>query len=574
MSDYDLSRRVLDQVRDAADIVTVVGEHLTLRKTGRNYVGLCPFHGEKTPSFNVSREKGTYYCFGCKRGGDVIDFVMEMERVPFAEAVERLAERFGVHLPSASPEARRRKDERDQLVEVIEAAQATFARQVGENRPRAFLERRGVPLELATDFGLGYAKGEWRALYDELRRRYPERALIAAGLVVEGEGGRIWDRFRDRVTIPIRLARGRLVAFGGRALGDETPKYLNSPESSLFSKSQLLFALDRASRSFARAGRAIVVEGYFDCIAMHQAGFVETVATLGTALSEHHARELARRVPEVVVCFDGDDAGRQAAVAALRTLLAASLQVTVLLLPAGRDPDDVVRREGAEGFRGRLEQALSAPDFLLELMGPTREERRRNLLNSIEIVDSCPDPVRRFAMREALALKAGIPYEQVTSLLAPRVLGPRQKATEDLEPGERVLLRALVLDLPEERRAEFLSLVPANVIDHPIVRAIIQKMQEIVTRGEVADFQRLLSEFHDQDVRRLLAGLETEGRAVDEERFRTTLTELLEKLEKHQRAEHTRKLLEAEKSGDKEAVTRLAVEANKRIKLRKPSEGK
>jgi DNA primase len=574
MSDYDLSRRVLDQVRDAADIVTVVGEHLTLRKTGRNYVGLCPFHGEKTPSFNVSREKGTYYCFGCKRGGDVIDFVMEMERVPFAEAVERLAERFGVHLPSASPEARRRKDERDQLVEVIEAAQATFARQVGENRPRAFLERRGVPLELATDFGLGYAKGEWRALYDELRRRYPERALIAAGLVVEGEGGRIWDRFRDRVTIPIRLARGRLVAFGGRALGDETPKYLNSPESSLFSKSQLLFALDRASRSFARAGRAIVVEGYFDCIAMHQAGFVETVATLGTALSEHHARELARRVPEVVVCFDGDDAGRQAAVAALRTLLAASLQVTVLLLPAGRDPDDVVRREGAEGFRGRLEQALSAPDFLLELMGPTREERRRNLLNSIEIVDSCPDPVRRFAMREALALKAGIPYEQVTSLLAPRVLGPRQKATEDLEPGERVLLRALVLDLPEERRAEFLSLVPANVIDHPIVRAIIQKMQEIVNRGEVADFQRLLSEFHDQDVRRLLAGLETEGRAVDEERFRTTLTELLEKLEKHQRAEHTRKLLEAEKSGDKEAVTRLAVEANKRIKLRKPSEGK
>jgi DNA primase len=574
MSDYDLSRRVLDQVRDAADIVTVVGEHLTLRKTGRNYVGLCPFHGEKTPSFNVSREKGTYYCFGCKRGGDVIDFVMEMERVPFAEAVERLAERFGVHLPPASPEARRRKDERDQLVEVIEAAQATFARQVGEDRPRAFLERRGVPLELATDFGLGYAKGEWRALYDELRRRYPERALIAAGLVVEGEGGRIWDRFRDRVTIPIRLARGRLVAFGGRALGDETPKYLNSPESSLFSKSQLLFALDRASRSFARAGRAIVVEGYFDCIAMHQAGFVETVATLGTALSEHHARELARRVPEVVVCFDGDDAGRQAAMAALRTLLAASLQVTVLLLPAGRDPDDVVRREGAEGFRGRLEQALSAPDFLLELMGHTRQDRRRNLLTSLEIVDACPDPVRRFTMREALARGAGIPLEQLGPVAGARIAGPRQETAETPAAGEWVLLRALVLDLPEERRAEFLSLVPANVIDHPVVRAIIQKMQEIVTRGEVADFQRLLSEFHDQDVRRLLAGLETEGRAVDEERFRTTLTELLEKLEKHQRAEHTQKLLEAEKSGDKEAVTRLAVEANKRIKLRKPSEGK
>src|SRR5512136_1812770 len=347
MSDYDLSRPVLDQVREAADIVAVVGEHLTLRKTGRNHVGLCPFHGEKTPSFNVSREKGTYYCFGCKRGGDVIDFVMELERVGFAEAVERLAERFGVHLPPASPEARRRKDEHDQLVEVTEAAQAVFARQVGEDRPRAFLERRGVTLELAANFGLGYAKGEWRALYDELRRRFPERVLIAAGVVVEGEAGRVWDRFRDRLTIPIRLARGRLVAFGGRALGEETPKYLNSPETSLFSKSHVLFALDRATRAFAQASRAIVVEGYFDCIAMHHNGFAETVATLGTALSEHHAKELARRVPKVVVCFDGDAAGRQAAVAAVRTLLGTALEVSVLLLPQGQDPDDAVRHEGA-----------------------------------------------------------------------------------------------------------------------------------------------------------------------------------------------------------------------------------
>jgi DNA primase len=569
MSDYDLSRRVLDQVRDAADIVAVVGEHLTLRKTGRNYVGLCPFHGEKTPSFNVSREKGTYYCFGCKRGGDVIDFVMEMERVPFAEAVERLAERFGVHLPPASPEARRRKDERDQLVEVIEAAQAVFARQVGEDRPRAFLERRGVSLELAADFGLGYAKGEWRALYDELRRRYPERALIAAGLVVEGEGGRIWDRFRDRVTIPIHLARGRLVAFGGRALGDETPKYLNSPESSLFSKSQLLFALDRASRSFARASRAIVVEGYFDCIAMHQAGFVETVATLGTALSEHHARELARRVPEVVVCFDGDAAGRQAAVAALRTLLGASLQVSVLLLPAGRDPDDMVRREGAEGFRERLNGALSAPDFLLEVMGHTRQDRRRNLLTSLEIVDACPDPVRRFAMREALARGAGIPLEQLGAG-APRVVAGDTVPAALPPPGELALLRSLLIDVPLERRGELLAMVPVEGVDHPATRGILEAMLKRAEKGETLEICAVTPDIEDGDARRVLAALEHEVPETNEERLKLVILRgLCDKHRKTRLAELSVEIERAEKQGNKEKLTQLQRDKNALIKRSK-----
>ncbi|MFH1176057.1 MAG: DNA primase [Acidobacteriota bacterium] len=295
MSNYDLSRAVVARVREAADIVQVVGEVLTLKKAGRNYTGLCPFHGEKTPSFSVSREKGTYYCFGCKKGGDVIDFVMEVERLTFPEAVERLAERFGVELPAASPESRRRRDEQAQLAEVIEAAQGFFAGHLSEDRPRAFLERRGMRLDFAAAFGLGYAPAAWRTLYDALQRRYGERALVEAGLAVEGEQGRLWDRFRDRVTIPIRLSRGQLVAFGGRSVGDDLPKYLNSPESALFSKGQVLFALDRAARSFAATNRAILVEGYFDCLALHQAGIEEAVATMGTTLSEHHARELARR---------------------------------------------------------------------------------------------------------------------------------------------------------------------------------------------------------------------------------------------------------------------------------------
>jgi DNA primase len=567
MSDYDLSRRVLDQVREAADIVAVVGEHLTLRKTGRNHVGLCPFHGEKTPSFNVSREKGTYYCFGCKRGGDVIDFVMELERVSFAEAVERLAERFGVRLPPASPEARRRKDEHDQLVEVTEAAQAVFARQVGEDRPRAFLERRGVTLELAAEFGLGYAKGEWRALYDELRRRFPERVLIAAGVVVEGEAGRVWDRFRDRVTIPIRLARGRLVAFGGRSLGDETPKYLNSPESSLFSKSHVLFALDRAARAFAQANRAIVVEGYFDCIAMHHNGFAETVATLGTALSEHHAKELARRVPKVVVCFDGDAAGRQAAVAAVRTLLGAALEVSVLLLPQGQDPDEVVRHEGTEAFRGRLAGALPTTDFLLELMGPTREERRRNLLQTLEIVDACPDPVRRFAMREALARGAGVPLDQLGAVGAPRVVATQVEGVTLPPPGELALLRSLLIDVQAERRGELLALVPVEAVDHPATRAILEAMLKRAARGETLEILALTADIEDGGVRRVVAALEHEVPETDEERLTLViLRELCDKNRKTRLADLSLEIAHAEKQGNKEKLAQLQREKNALIR--------
>ena len=574
MSDYDLSRRVLDQVREAADIVAVVGEHLTLRKTGRNYVGLCPFHGEKTPSFNVSREKGTYYCFGCKRGGDVIDFVMELERVQFAEAVEQLAERFGIRLPPASPEARRRKDEHDQLVEVMEAAQAVFVRQVGEDRPRAFLERRGVTLEIAADFGLGYAKGEWRALYDELRRRFPERALIAAGLVVEGEAGRVWDRFRDRVTIPIRLARGRLVAFGGRVLGDETPKYLNSPESSLFSKSHVLFALDRATRAFAQAGRALVVEGYFDCIAMHHNGFAETVATLGTALSEHHAKELARRVPRVVVCFDGDAAGRQAAVGAVRTLLGAALEVSVLLLPQGQDPDDAVRHEGTEAFRGRVDGALAATDFLLELMGPTREERRRNLLQTLEIVDVCPDPVRRFSMREALARGAGVPLEQLGQIGSPTVVA-RQAAHQALpDKGELALLRALLHDIEPSRRPDVLGRVPGEAVLHPATREVLRVLRKISENGALIEISAVVAEVEDPNVRRLIAGLEHEAPATPEDRLEVVIGLLMRRRDEAKRAELVTKIGEATKRGDQELARRLLAEQTELIKrLGPPSPG-
>lgn len=566
MSQYDLSRPVLERLREAADIVSVIGEVVTLRRVGRNWLGLCPFHGEKTPSFNVSRDKGTFYCFGCKKGGDVIDFVMEMERASFAEAVERLAERFSVDLPVASPEARRRRDESTELVEVLEAAQALYARQVFEDRPRAFLERRGVSMQQATEFGLGFARPDWRALYEALHGRFSERLLVAAGLLVEGEGGRYWDRFRDRITIPIRSVRGKLIAFGGRTLGDDPAKYLNSPETPLFSKGRVLYALDRAVRAFAKANRAIVVEGYFDCLALQAAGFTETVATLGTSLSEHHAKELAHRVPEVVLCFDGDAAGLQAAFTALRTLLHADLKVRVLLLPGGQDPDDIVRRHGGPGFARLLEDAYTESQFLIAQMGASRQERRAALLRSLELVNACTDPVRRFAMREELARAAGVPLEQLGEVAVPRVVGGENAPAGLPAPGELALLRGLLHDVPLQRRAVLLGSIPVDLVEDAAVRTVLRTLQERASAGLPLEICALTPDIDDRDVRRLLSALEHEAPETGEERLVLILRELWERRRKKRLAELQREIPRAQREGDQEALARLSREWHQLMK--------
>lgn len=563
MSEYDLSRPVLARLREAADIVAVVGERVTLRRAGRNFVGLCPFHGEKTPSFSVSREKGSYYCFGCKRGGDVIDFVVELDRLTFVEAVESLARRFGIELPPSSPQAQQRRREEDALLDALDAAQAFFSRRLGDDRPRAFLEARGVSIELAATFGLGYAAADWSALNNELHRRFSERVLIASGLVVEGEAGRRWDRFRDRITIPIRLARGTLVAFGGRAVGDDHPKYVNSPETSLFSKSHVLFALDRATRAFAENRRAVVVEGYFDCMAMHTAGITETVATLGTALTEHHARELARRAERVVVCYDGDDAGRAAAVTALRTLLALDLDAAVVLLPGGMDPDDLIRREGAAAMQHLLGSARAPAEFLLENLGPTRDDRRRGLRSALAVADACPDPVRRFQLREALAHGCGIPVDKLGDVEAPRVLAVAPDASPLPPPGELALLRCVLVDAPAARRGEIAARVPLDALEHPLTREVLERIAVASGAGRTLEICDLMSDIEEGDARRVLAALDHEAPETPENRLELILRELCQRHRLRKLAALNQAIRQAEARNDHEALVRLSHEWTK-----------
>lgn len=368
---HRLAEHVIEEIRARVDIVEVISDYVPLRRAGKNFVGLCPFHQERTPSFTVSPDKQMFYCFGCQAGGDVFTFLMKREGWSFPEAVAELARRAGVVLPErpASPEERRRQDERERLLRVLEWAAAFYRhalRSPAGEPARAYLAARGIDAATIDRFGLGYAPDRWDALLQAMTRRgVPVALLERAGLVQARAAGQgYYDRFRHRVMFPIRDPRGRVVGFGGRALGDAEPKYLNSPETPVFNKRRLWFGLDLARARLRETGVAVVVEGYMDAIAIDRAGIgYAAVASLGTSLSEEQVDLLARYVDTVVIAYDGDAAGQRATLRGLQLFADAGVEVRVAELPPGRDPDDVLRVEGPDALRRFIENAVPLVEF-------------------------------------------------------------------------------------------------------------------------------------------------------------------------------------------------------------------
>lgn len=369
----------IEEVRSRADIVEIVGAHVRLRRTGRNFTGLCPFHQEKTPSFSVNAERGFFHCFGCGAGGTVFNFIMKMEGLTFPEAVRQVAQRYGIEIPETENAGGPSVSERDALYRANQFAADFFERALWKSdegaRARAYLEARGITVATARAFKVGFTPEQPVWLARALEKRGLADSGLKLGLLKRDPAG-THDMFRARVMFPIRDVQGRVIAFGGRVLDDRQPKYLNSPESPLYSKTRTLYGLHEARQAITAKDRAILVEGYVDAIMLSQAGFKEVVAGCGTALTVEQLRMLSRHTRNVLACFDGDNAGRKASVRALEIFLQAGLLGRGIFIPAGFDPDTFIREHGAESFARLADSAELLIDYFLQAQA---EEAGRSL---------------------------------------------------------------------------------------------------------------------------------------------------------------------------------------------------
>jgi len=416
-----------DRVKQQADIVRVVGEYVRLKKTGKDFSGLCPFHQEKTPSFTVSPIKQIFYCFGCGKGGDVYNFVMDMEKCEFPEAVKVVAEKCGIAIPrqkERSPEERKENQQRSVLVEMHREAQTFFVKQL-EGTPegkaaRAYLEDRGLDKDAIARFGIGYAPSGGDSLLRQLKPKYSDKLLVDSGLVSRDQSaGRLFDRFRRRITFPISNESGKIVAFGARALGDDMPKYLNSPESPIYSKSNVLYHMDRAKEALRRQDFAILVEGYMDAIAVARAGISNVVASCGTSLAEPQIKLLGRFTRRVIVNYDPDTAGQAATERSVSLLLEHDFEVRVLALPPigskKADPDLFIRERGKDEYLKLLKEAPPYVDYLIararQMDLTTGEGKQRALNFLLPYIQKIPSGILRseWATRVAQQLRIDEP---------------------------------------------------------------------------------------------------------------------------------------------------------------------
>lgn len=414
----------IDELVSRVDIVEVIDAHVPLKKHGREFTACCPFHDEKTPSFTVSPSKQFYHCFGCGAHGTALGFLMEYEHLEFPEAVRQLAEQVGMEVPMES--GGENPSTRAPLYAVLHNAQRFFHEQLKQT-PAAvdYLKRRGVSGEIAAEFGIGFAPAGWDHLLKALgTQAAAQQHLLDAGLVIRGEDGRWRDRFRERVMFPIRDARGRIIGFGGRVIGNEEPKYLNSPETPLFHKGRELYGLYEARQVLRDIPRLLVVEGYMDVVALHQHDLRYAVATLGTATTPEHLQKLFRVTSEVVFCFDGDRAGRTAAWRALENALPEARegrQLKFLFLPEGEDPDTLVRKEGRETFEARLKDSVPLSIFLLDSLGTqtdlsSLDGRARLVELARPHLARLPPGVYRDMLTTELARRAQVNPEKLTML--------------------------------------------------------------------------------------------------------------------------------------------------------------
>ncbi len=569
---HSIPESFINELHQRADIVAVIGSRVALRKSGKNLLGLCPFHEEKTPSFSVSADKNLYHCFGCGVGGGVIKFLQEFEGLSFLEAVELLAASMGLEVPRQDSKTPGR--DLQPLFDVMVTAETYFKAQLrASSLATDYLRGRGLTGVIARDFNLGFASDSWNGLRAALageNNPAKSKALLEAGLIGRSENGREYDRFRGRIMFPVRDGRGRIVAFGGRLIGDgDGPKYLNSPETPIFRKSRELYGLFEARKAERALRSLIVVEGYMDVIALAQAGIRNVVAALGTATGDEHYRKLYGLVDEVICCFDGDAAGRRAAWKALDSALAhldGGRRLKFMFLPDGEDPDTLVRRQGADGFRNRIGQAKPATKYLFdelarELDLEVGEDRVRFGYQAAPYVQRVPlgSPIWR-EMRSEFEKRTGSRLQDFTSVGEARArfdqgsesLGRARPARDGL------LERLLSLLLKSPSLAACLDPADVNLVadrqDSPLLAEVIR----YAAAHADADPAQLLGRWSGQDGHAELLRLYQRPSMLDADGLAVEFREVLRRLRASADRRQGARLLEGMRSDPVGEIEKLA----------------
>ncbi len=600
-----LTDQVVDAVREAIDIVEIASEYTKVERRGQRFVALCPFHKEKTPSLSLDPELKLYHCFGCGAGGDALRLHMELTGDPFATAIEHLADRYGIPVQRpGGPGADGRPDRSERIQAALDAAHDFFrARLRTEPLPGQYLKRRKAPPELVARFGIGYAPDDWRTLVEELGQRIPVPALEAAGLIARSQKApdRPYDRFRNRLMFPIRSPSGRVLAFGGRTLGDDRAKYINTSETDHFRKGALLYGLDTARRSIREQGRVLLVEGYFDVLGAAASGIDWAVASMGTALTGQQVRLLSRYTDEVILGYDGDRAGIEAARKAAALLLGAGLNVRRARFPAGQDPDSLRLDEGPEAVRRTVAEARDAVALELDDL-PGRGEldprlRAREAARVRTLIDRVDDPIVRRGYYEAAADRLGVRVEVLLQESA--AAADPQAAAES--PGRSTGSSAAVTSSIEEQVLRLIAAAPElggfewpapEVFFDPALRAVYRAMLDQAQAGsERIDSDELVNvlgrggSMENETARPVdrLAGLLLEPSPASEseasesgesEELAVSLSELARRFARQRLQLLVREIKRADREGNTEALHRMIQEKQKLSReLHPPSRG-
>ena len=573
----------VEEIRSKTDIVSLISGHINLKKAGRNYLGLCPFHKEKTPSFTVSPDKQIYYCFGCGEGGNAISFVMKSNGMSFPEALRHLAARAGVVIPeqAMTPSERETTGIREQLIALNRQTALYFTKNLfsaaGKNA-QEYLHRRGLSDEAVKIFRLGYAFDAWRHLRDFLQREKSSLVLAEqAGLLVAREDGTSYDRFRGRLIFPIDDANGRTIAFGGRLIGDGEPKYLNSPESPVYIKGRNLYGLNITKEEIRNKGFAVVVEGYFDLISLWNTGVKNVVATLGTALTPDHVALLRRYTSSVAVVFDPDEAGKKALARSLALFLSGGLHMKAVVLPDGYDPDDFARAFGREKFEAIVDQAGPAVEYYIDTILGTRgslehdRERLKEAVSFIARIDSVVERnlfVRRIAERlgvdEGLLKKEVAAQAQATVNRVPEA--PKTPVRKEAPVHvDAVELSLILMMLSYPRMID--QVRQTNVLAYFVtenLKTLGEDIQKRFAADRSMDPSDILDSLADGFLRKRLLGRLVEDGTWDGETLERVFSDTVIKIKKKWYKEKHRllkvHLIKAQEAGDFERINQLLME--------------